>query len=159
VGRILNPTHEVCLLGDGGVVSLGRCTVASGAMSKVRGLLATERPRSGDGILLRRCSSVHTVGMRFPIDIFFLRALDGIEEGRLSDQERHPYPPLTDEDWCFSVISIIRGVSPWHLPIGRRRATDVLELATGDPSSDERSRVVEGDLVVVRRCEPQARPR
>lgn len=38
---------------------------------RTKGLRAREL-RSGEGLLLQRCRSVHTVGMRFPITVAFL---------------------------------------------------------------------------------------
>ena len=43
---------------------------------RVRGLLGRGSLSAGEGLLLRRCRSVHTVGMRFPIDVVLLDAAD-----------------------------------------------------------------------------------
>jgi uncharacterized protein len=42
--------------------------------SRLLGLAFLERSEAGAGLLLPRCSSVHTVGMWFPLDIVFLDA-------------------------------------------------------------------------------------
>ena len=39
---------------------------------RIRGLLGTSSLGRGHGMLLERCRSVHTFGMRFPIDVVLL---------------------------------------------------------------------------------------
>ena len=46
--------------------------VAESFLSRLLGLSHLDRDRAGPGLLIPRCSSVHTFGMRFPIDIHFL---------------------------------------------------------------------------------------
>jgi len=46
--------------------------VATGFRSRLLGLALLGRERAGPGLLIPRCRSVHTFGMRFPIDIVFL---------------------------------------------------------------------------------------
>jgi uncharacterized membrane protein (UPF0127 family) len=48
--------------------------VASGPVSRLLGLAWLPREKAGPGLLLPRCRSVHTFGMRFPLDLFFLDA-------------------------------------------------------------------------------------
>ena len=49
-----------------------RVRVASGWWSRFRGLLGTSELEPGQGLLLTPCRSVHTWGMRYPIDVVFL---------------------------------------------------------------------------------------
>src|SRR5829696_6448009 len=76
--------------------------VAKDFRTRLRGLSRRQRSEAGPGLLIPRCSSVHTFGMRFPLDLYFLDA-----RGR--------------------VISVRRGVPPrrfaWH-----RGAGAVLEI-------------------------------
>jgi uncharacterized membrane protein (UPF0127 family) len=76
--------------------------VASTWLSRLLGLALLTRERAGSGLLIPGCRSVHTIGMRFPLDLLFL-------------------------DRGGQVIEICRDV-----PAGRffrcRRATAVLEL-------------------------------
>jgi uncharacterized membrane protein (UPF0127 family) len=76
--------------------------VAESRPSRLLGLALLSRERVGAGLLIPRCRSVHTFGMRFPLDLLFL------------DPQRR-------------VIEIRRSV-----PAGRflrcRRAATVLEL-------------------------------
>jgi uncharacterized membrane protein (UPF0127 family) len=51
--------------------------VAIGFRARLLGLGGLDRDEAGAGLLIPRCSSVHTVGMRFALDLVFL---DG--EGR-----------------------------------------------------------------------------
>ncbi len=40
--------------------------------TRLRGLSRRDRADAGPGLLIPRCSSVHTFGMRFPLDVYFL---------------------------------------------------------------------------------------
>lgn len=46
--------------------------VARGPRARLLGLAHLDREEAGSGLLISRCSSVHTVGMRFPLDLYFL---------------------------------------------------------------------------------------
>lgn len=46
--------------------------VASTVRSRLLGLALLRRERAGAGLLIPRCDSVHTFGMRFPLDLLFL---------------------------------------------------------------------------------------
>jgi uncharacterized protein len=48
--------------------------VATTHRSRLLGLALLDRVRAGPGLLIPRCSSVHTFGMRFALDIVFLDA-------------------------------------------------------------------------------------
>lgn len=52
---------------------LGReVRVARGPRARLLGLAYLDREEAGAGLLIPRCSSVHTFGMRFPLDLYFL---------------------------------------------------------------------------------------
>lgn len=60
--------------------------VAKDFRTRLRGLAWCRRHEAGPGLLIPRCSSVHTFGMRFPLDLYFLD-----REGRvLSIRRRVP---------------------------------------------------------------------
>lgn len=82
--------------------------VASGFLARLLGLAGLGQPPSR-GLLLPRCRSVHTYGMRFPIDVLFL-------DGERIVRVRERVPPGR----------IVRG------PPGR--PLDVLELAAQSTS-------------------------
>jgi trehalose synthase len=46
--------------------------VATGLRARLLGLAHLDRDRAGAGLLIPSCSSVHTFGMRFPLDLIFL---------------------------------------------------------------------------------------
>jgi uncharacterized membrane protein (UPF0127 family) len=46
--------------------------VADTAVRRVKGLLGRECLEDGQGLLFKQCSSLHTLFMRFPIDILFI---------------------------------------------------------------------------------------
>jgi hypothetical protein len=85
---------------------LGReARVASGFRARLFGLSHLDREEAGAGLLIPRCSNVHTFGMRFALDLVFL------------DREGRP-------------ISFRRAVPPRRFAWDRR-ATSVLELPCG----------------------------
>ena len=42
--------------------------------TRLRGLLGTDYLLAGEGLVIRPCSSIHTFGMNYPIDIIFADA-------------------------------------------------------------------------------------
>ena len=48
--------------------------VAAGWRSRLLGLSLLRREQAGPGLLIPRCASVHTFGMRFALDLHFLDA-------------------------------------------------------------------------------------
>jgi len=74
--RVVNRTREI-LLGD-------KVRTADTFLSRLVGLLGTAAIAEGGGLWIVPCRSVHTLGMRYPIDVAFLDALGvvvGIQEG------------------------------------------------------------------------------
>ena len=59
---------------DGSGRPLARCYEATSAASRMIGLLATPDLRPDEALLIDRCRSVHTMGMRISIDVAFLDA-------------------------------------------------------------------------------------
>jgi uncharacterized membrane protein (UPF0127 family) len=67
---------------------LGReVPVATGFISRLLGLSLLRPERVGPGLLIHRCRSVHTFGMRFPLDVVFL------DERRQVIEIRREVPP------------------------------------------------------------------
>jgi uncharacterized protein len=56
--------------------------VATSLRSRLLGLALLRRGCAGGGLLIPRCSSVHTFGMRFPLDVLFLDEDDRVIELR-----------------------------------------------------------------------------
>jgi uncharacterized membrane protein (UPF0127 family) len=97
---------EVAVRVENGRIVCERCVLADTALARMRGLLGRRELPSGEGILLRPASSVHTAFMRFPIDAVFLD-----RDGR--------------------VLKIASRLRPWKTAAGRR-AKAVLELPAGE---------------------------
>jgi uncharacterized membrane protein (UPF0127 family) len=49
-----------------------RVPLAVSPLSRLLGLALLDRARAGSGLLIPDCRSVHTLGMRFPLDVLFL---------------------------------------------------------------------------------------
>jgi uncharacterized membrane protein (UPF0127 family) len=82
------------------------CVVADRMLPRMKGLLGRRELASGEGMLIRPASSIHTFFMRFPIDAVFL-SRDG------------------------EVLKVAANVGAWRAR-SRRRAHSVLELPAGE---------------------------
>jgi uncharacterized membrane protein (UPF0127 family) len=49
-----------------------RATVADNFFRRLRGLLGRAGLEAGEGLVIRPCTSVHMLGMRFPLDVLYL---------------------------------------------------------------------------------------
>jgi uncharacterized membrane protein (UPF0127 family) len=97
-----------------------RCVLADRPWTRVRGLLGRKRLEADEGVLLRPVGAIHTMFMRFPIDVVFL------------DRE-------------YSVVKVVENVRPWRFA-GARGAKAVLELRKG--AAARRLRVGESLVIV-----------
>ncbi|HUK81914.1 MAG TPA: DUF192 domain-containing protein [Verrucomicrobiae bacterium] len=99
-----------------------RCHFANSLLKRMVGLLNRKGLASGEGLLLDRCYGIHTVGMRFPIDVLFL------------DKELHvmraveALPP-------FRTCIVKQAIYVLELPIGairgsRTEAGDQIQMRT-----------------------------
>jgi len=79
--------------------------IADSFLSRLRGLMFVKKLTAGGGILLKNCSAVHCLFMRFPIDIVYL-------------------------DKNMKVINF-ETVKPWRIGRIYRGTKNVLELAEG----------------------------
>ena len=79
--------------------------VAATRATRRRGLLGRASLGATEGLLLTPCKAVHTVGMRFPIDVIFID-----RDGR--------------------AVRIVRSLAPWRMAMSAR-AKAVIELAAG----------------------------
>jgi len=102
---------------DRGTVLGEAIEVASTAAQKVKGLLGRECLEDGQGLLFKGCASLHTLFMRFPIDVAFM-------------------------DKRGKVLKIARGVGPFRLVAAPLKAFYALELPAG---AIDRSRTKVGD--------------
>lgn len=104
---------------ESGIRLGSRVAVADSWWTRLRGLLARPPLGDGEGLLLLRCGSIHTVGMGYPIDVAFL---DG--EGR--------------------IVRTIEALAPWRVGLGGANAVHALELPSGRLGE---TGIVEGDLL------------
>lgn len=80
----------------------GSIPVARNFRTRLRGLSRRSRSEAGSGLLIPRCASVHTFGMRFELDVFFL---DG--EGEvLSVRRRVPPRRIVWQRGAAAVLEI-----------------------------------------------------
>ena len=102
VARLEQPVDVMALALVGDHVVCDTCVVADTFATRLRGLLGRRSLPSGEGLLIRRESSVHTCFMRFAIDVVFL-------------------------DADLRVLRVDSNVGPWRLK-ACRGAQAVLEL-------------------------------
>lgn len=62
--RVRNLTREVVLAGE--------VEVADTSKKRRTGLLKRENLPQGEGLWITPCEAIHTIGMKFPIDVLFL---------------------------------------------------------------------------------------
>jgi uncharacterized protein len=109
----------VALVGDH--IVCDTCVVAETFATRLRGLLGRRSLANGEGLLIRRESSVHTFFMRFAIDVVFL-------------------------DTELRVLRVDANVGPWRLK-ACRGARSVLELGAGEAAA---RRLSIGDRIELR---------
>ena len=91
----------------GGLSPIDACLWAEGPLERMRGLLGRDGLPRGTAMAFPHCRAVHTVGMRFALDVAFLD-----REGRL--------------------LRVARGVRPGRLLVwGGWRARTVIEAESG----------------------------
>jgi uncharacterized membrane protein (UPF0127 family) len=96
--RVENQTKSTCL-GD-------KIKIADSSLRRMVGLLGTPRLEPQSGLLIFPTQAVHTIGMKYPIDIVFV------------DRERR-------------VVGIRKGLRPYRLTPVFWRAECVVELPEG----------------------------
>lgn len=87
--------------------------------TRLRGLAWRGRADAGPGLLIPRCSSVHTFGMRFELDLYFLDA-----EGRVIAVKRRVPPRRVV--WKRGACAVLEVPSP---PRGESSSRPGLERA------------------------------
>jgi uncharacterized protein len=86
---------------------LASVELATSPTTRARGLLGRSGLEPGHALWLAPCRSIHTIGMRFSIDVIFL-----------------------DRDW--RVIKVFAPLPPLRFAWGGWRADGALELAAGE---------------------------
>lgn len=101
---------------DDGLEVLPSVKVADTISARIFGLLGRRRMSDGEGLVIPRCSGIHTLFMRFGIGLIF----------------------VDDEN---VVVSVRREVKPWRIAV-ERDAHGVIECRAGSPALE---RVKPGD--------------
>lgn len=89
-----------------GRVLLPTVLVADRATERMLGLLGRDALGPGSGMLLNPCGSLHTLGMRFALDVVYF-----------------------DAGW--RVVRTVRNLQPWRFGLGGWRARAALEMQAG----------------------------
>jgi uncharacterized protein len=115
-GQAFNQTRQLYLA--------TKLAVAQTHWSRLRGLLGASESdfRNGCGLWIRPCRGVHTLAMRFPIDVVYL-------------------------DSAGTVVHLERDLRPWRFAPVRLRAASVLELPRNTVTS---TKTVLGDRIEIK---------
>ena len=54
------------------IIIAHKAQVANTFFSRLKGLLGTKNLEAGRGLVIRSCSSIHTIGMQYALDVLFL---------------------------------------------------------------------------------------
>ena len=111
-----NGTLRVVVARTGRPLALA-ARMARGVVARAVGLLGRRALQEGEALVFERCNSIHTVGMRFPIDAVFV-----------------------DRSW--RVVALRPGLVPGRVVLPVSGAWGVLELASG---TVQQSGLQEGD--------------
>ncbi|MGA2192876.1 MAG: DUF192 domain-containing protein [Nitrospirota bacterium] len=95
--------------------------IAKSLPQRMKGLLGKDSLPPDEGLLISPCSSIHTVGMRFPIDVIFY-------------------------DRTMRALAVVKGLKPYRITCWHPRARGVIELPAGTLS---RAPVEPGDELVI----------
>ncbi len=109
------PTVAAVRNARSGAVIGTRLRVAGSAWQRLRGLLGCPAPEPGEGLLIEPGNGIHTVGMRYAIDVLFIGG-DGI----VLRCER-ALPPSRFVPWVRGARHIL------ELPVGTIDATGTAE--------------------------------
>jgi hypothetical protein len=63
--------------------------IATGFRARLLGLSRLDRAEAGPGLVIPHCAAVHTFGMRFALDIYFLGEDDEVLDACLAVPPRH----------------------------------------------------------------------
>ena len=95
----------------GGEIVCENCEVADTPLRRMRGLLGRSGLEPGQGMLFRPAGSIHTMFMRFPLDVLFC-------------------------DLDLVVLGVEHDLKPWRTA-GRKGAKVVVELPVGGAGNVE----------------------
>lgn len=64
---------------NGNVIAINAC-YAQTMMERIIGLLNTRLFIPGDALMIRSCHSIHTIGMKYPIDVVFINKFSYVDK-------------------------------------------------------------------------------
>ncbi len=99
-------SHKFSVVRKAGQTLVQRCEMATSFVTRFLGLMGRQALAADAGVYFPKCNSIHTLFMRFPIDVIYL---DG--ESR--------------------VVDVDAKLAPWRVGKPRWKAKHVLELAAG----------------------------
>jgi uncharacterized protein len=102
-----------------------RALLADNFWASLKGLMGQTALPSGSGLLLTPCQSVHTMFMRFPIDVIFI-------------------------DKNGKILHLIESMKPWRISKHLTKSRSVLELPAGTIAATATKL---GDTVVITNSE------
>lgn len=121
---VVKDSEKTCVITCGGVPLARKVRVASSFMLRLVGLLGTSQLPDGHGLLIQPGGGIHTVGMKYPIDVVFL-------------------------DVGHMVLGIAAEVAPNRIRLAPRGCASVLELNAGAAA---RHGLVSGAQIEVGTC-------
>lgn len=83
-----------------------RIFIADDIISRAKGLMLQKELKEKHAVLLYPCNSIHMFFMRFPIDVIYA-------------------------DKNLNVIKTIKGIKPWKIDLGHKKAVYTIELPAG----------------------------
>ena len=104
-----------------GTVITTRMRVADSPWTRFWGLIGRKALADGEALLLKPCSSIHTIFMRFPIDVVFIDAHN-------------------------QVVKVVSELQPFRLAVALHDTQSVLELEAGAATQAD---VAPGDRLVI----------
>lgn len=102
----MQPEHVVVINATRNTELGDRIRIAQTSLTRMLGLLPRRCLSPGEGLLIHPSQGVHTIGMRFPIDVIFL-------------------------DANFTVTHLHRSLRPFRITVVHWKARSVLELPDG----------------------------
>ena len=100
-----------------GVTISSQTALAERFFSRLKGLLGMKQFSPGSALIIKSCSTIHTVGMKFPIDVLFVD-----KQGRISKMYYGVKPGRIVSGGLSSVMAV-------ELPQG---TIDNTSISTGD---------------------------
>jgi len=104
--------------------------VADHGATRMKGLLGRDSLPAGEGLWIVPCESVHTFGMKFPIDLIYL------DRKKIVKKVRSGVPPWRLSA-CLSAHSVLE-LASGTIRLTRTKPGDQLEFCAADPLAGNR---------------------